>query len=50
MELRITDHHLSDPIQEPSLRNQLKTGLSVTHLDGVDCVFVPQITLATEMY
>ena len=32
------------------LRNQLKTGLSVTHLMALIVSLLPQITLATEMY
>ncbi len=40
MELRITDHHLSDPIEEPSADKPLKNWAISDALDGVDCVFV----------
>ncbi len=40
MELRVTDHHLSDPILEPSAPEPIKNWAVSDALDGVDCVFV----------
>ncbi len=40
MEMRVTDHHLSDPIQEPSASEPIKNWAISDALDGVDCVFV----------
>ena len=40
MEMRVTDHHLSDPIQEPSASDPIKNWAISDALDGVDCVFV----------
>jgi UDP-N-acetyl-D-mannosaminuronic acid dehydrogenase len=40
MEMRVTDHHLSDPIDEPSSREPIKNWAINDALEGVDCVFV----------
>lgn len=40
MELRVTDHHLPDPILEPSAAEPIKNWAVSDALDGVDCVFV----------
>ena len=40
MEMRVTDHHLSDPIDEPSSRDPIKNWAINDALEGVDCVFV----------
>ncbi len=40
MELRVTDHHLPDPIIEPSAAEPIKNWAVSDALDGVDCVFV----------
>jgi hypothetical protein len=40
MELRITEHHLPDPIQEPSANEPIKNWTINDALEGIDCVFV----------
>ncbi len=40
MELRVTDHHLPDPIKEPSASEPIRNWAVNDALDGVDCVFV----------
>jgi len=40
MELRVTEHHLPDPIQEPSANEPIKNWAINDALDGIDCVFV----------
>ncbi|PCI38939.1 MAG: nucleotide sugar dehydrogenase [Elusimicrobia bacterium] len=40
LELRVSDHHLPDPIPEPSAPKPLKNWEIADALDGIDCVFV----------
>jgi len=40
MELRVTDHHLPDPILEPSAAEPIKNWAVSDALDDIDCVFV----------
>jgi UDP-N-acetyl-D-mannosaminuronic acid dehydrogenase len=40
LELRVTDHHLPDPIQEPSASEPIKNWAIKDALEDVDCVFV----------
>ena len=40
MELRVTDHHLPDPILQPSAAEPIKNWAVSDALDGIDCVFV----------
>ena len=40
MEMRVTDHHLSDPIDEPSSKEPIKNWAVSDALEDVDCVFI----------